>query len=110
MLTRQITKLTPILVSILTQVPDRDDRSQRIVSARRHGWVEPCGGMDIKTGIGGQAQIANDTFEVFAVIVCKEKRMWAKGFIRLIHSPKETDHRAGIALTRKSFRLAIIWK
>src|SRR5512134_1063861 len=100
MLTRLISKLTPILFAIFAHVPDRDDRRQGILSLRRHGWVEPCRGVNIKTGVGWQSQVADNALEVLAVIVRKEKSMRAEGFIRLIHSPEKTDHGTGESLAR----------
>ena len=76
-LARLVSNFTPILPAILTQVPNRDDRDQCILSRRGHGWVEPRWCMDIKTGIGGQAQVPNDSLEVFAVVICKEESVRA---------------------------------
>src|SRR5574337_1057502 len=101
MLARFISKLAPILPPIFAHVPDRDNRSQGVLSARGHGWVEPRRGVDIEAGIRGQAQVPDDALEVLAVIVCKEKSMRTESFIRRIHSPEETDYGTGESLARQ---------
>ena len=58
---------------------NRDDGGQGILSLRSHGWVEPRRGVDIKIGIGGQAQVAVDALEILAIIVRQEKCMRSKG-------------------------------
>src|SRR5512136_1614795 len=101
LLARLVSQFAPILFSILAQVTNWDNRDQSILSWRSHGWVEPRRCMNIQAGIGGQAQISDDTLEVLAVIVRQEKSMRAEGFIRLIHSPEETDCGTGESLARQ---------
>src|SRR3990172_7087672 len=65
---------------------------------RRHGRVEPRRGVDVKTGVGGQAQVPNDALKVLAVIACQEESMRAECLIGLIHPPEETNDRTGESL------------
>jgi len=63
------------LLSIFAQVPEqgRSPSGYPVAIPGAHGWVEPCRGMDIKAGIGRQAQIPDDALEVLAIIVRKER-------------------------------------
>src|ERR1700690_91026 len=100
---RFIAQFTPILIPILAHVTDRDNRDQSIFSGRGHGWVESRWGVNVKTGIGRQAQVTDDALKIFAIVMCKEKRMRSKSFVSLINSPKETDDRAREAFARQRF-------
>ncbi len=52
LLARLIPKRFPILLPVFTQVTDRDDGRQGILSWRSHGGIEPGRSVDIQAGIG----------------------------------------------------------
>ena len=89
-------------------VSNRDDRDQRILSAGRHGGVEPRRSVDIKTGIGRQAEVTNDALEILTIIIRKEKRMRREHLIGLIDSPEETDHRTGESFAGQGLDHAVL--
>src|SRR3990172_7531516 len=95
MLARLVPDLCPILSTVFAHVTHRDNRDDRILSLGSHGWVKPRRGVDIKTGVGGQVEIPDDALEIVAVIVCEEEHVRRKLRVGFIHSPEETDDRAG---------------
>src|SRR5512133_3576896 len=84
-----------------------DDGGQRVLSLRSHRRVESGWGVDIKTGVGWQVQVADNAVEVLAVIICKKKSVRGERSIGSIHSQEKADDRAGMSLAFECLHLPI---
>ena len=90
-LTRFVSNTAPILFTILAHVTYGNDPDHGIFSLWRHGRVQPRRSVDVQTGIGRQAQVLNDTFEILAVVVREEEHVRGQRFVLPIQTPEETD-------------------
>src|SRR5215212_917231 len=108
MLARLVPDRCPILFSVLTHVPNRDNGDHGILSSGSHGRVKPRRGMNVKTGVGGQVKISNNALEIVTIIVRKKEGVRRKLRVGFVHAPEEADDRTGESLALQAFGSAIL--